>query len=146
MHARRPAARAAHDHARQLLDTEAPFPASASAAADVTVVTSARQLQAAVDSGAQDILVRAHLDLTGIPLALQPAANVSRVATVLAQIRPSTRSIRVRPGSICSTYACSSRGGAIPILHGGHSSRPGWQLQYVLYILAVSSIGSPGRC
>ena len=62
--------------------------------ADVTVVSTAREFQAAVMAGAQDIELRAHVDLTDLALAFN--SNVSRAATVLGEIKPSTRSIRVR--------------------------------------------------
>lgn len=79
--------------ARNLMDASIPV-APSSADADVTVVSSGREFQAAVMAGAQDIELRAHVDLTDLPLAFN--SNVSQEATVLGEIKPSTRSIRVR--------------------------------------------------
>lgn len=79
---------------RRLLDTATPT-AAADALADITVVTTAAQLQAAMMTGAQDILLRAHVDLTDMALATN--SNTSMVSTVLGDTKPSTRSIRVWP-------------------------------------------------
>eukprot|EP00892_Ulva_mutabilis_P005772 jgi/Ulvmu1/3567/UM167_0001.1 len=65
---------------------------AASAAADITVVTTAAQFQAAVMSGAQDIELREHLDLGSLALAFN--SNTSLSATVLGDVKASTRSIR----------------------------------------------------
>jgi hypothetical protein len=60
------------------------------APADVTFVNTAEQLLDAVSTGKRDIVVKAHLDLTALP-----TDEFGAVLTLL----PSTRSIRVRPGS-----------------------------------------------
>ena len=83
--------------ARNLMDASIPV-TPASADADVTVVNNAREFQAAVMADAQDIELRAHVDLTDLALAFN--SNVSRAATVLGEIKPSTRSIRVRFASL----------------------------------------------
>jgi len=72
--------------------------AEADAAANITRVTTARQLQAAVEAGAQDILIREHLDLNGIPLGRNGDRKIDDVdyAPVLGTMKPTTRSIRVR--------------------------------------------------
>ena len=67
-----------------------------SADADVTLVRNAREFQAAVMAGAQDIEVRAHVDLTDLALAFNSSVDVSQPLTVLGKMKPSTRSIRVR--------------------------------------------------
>ena len=78
---------------RNLMDASIPV-TPASAEANITVVSSAREFQAAVMAGAQDIELRAHVDLTDLALAFN--SNASLPATVLGEIKPSTRSIRVR--------------------------------------------------
>ena len=75
---------------RRMLDT-ADVTASAQEAADITVVKTARELQAAITDGAQDILIQSHLDFSELPLAETTPAH-----TVLSNVRGSTRSIRVR--------------------------------------------------
>jgi hypothetical protein len=68
------------------------------APADVTFVNTAEQLLDAVSTGKRDIVVKAHLDLTALP-----TDEFGAVLTLL----PSTRSIRVRPGSprfFCHAY------------------------------------------
>ena len=79
--------------ARNLMDASNSV-APASADAEITVVSTAKEFQAAVMSGAQDIELRAHVDLTDLALAFN--SNVSFTSTVLGDIKPSTRSIRVR--------------------------------------------------
>lgn len=79
--------------ARHLMDASIPI-APANADADITVVITAQEFQAALTSGAQDVELRAHVDLTEMALAFN--SNVSLTATVLGDIKPSTRSIRVR--------------------------------------------------
>eukprot|EP00892_Ulva_mutabilis_P005912 jgi/Ulvmu1/3693/UM017_0110.1 len=76
---------------RALMDTGV-VAASPDAVADITVVSTAEQLQAAVMSGAQDIELRAHVDLSDLALAF--TSNTSLVPTVLGEVKPSTRSIR----------------------------------------------------
>eukprot|EP00892_Ulva_mutabilis_P005989 jgi/Ulvmu1/3762/UM175_0010.1 len=68
-------------------------PASPVAAANITVVSSAAQFQAAVTAGAQDIVLDSHIDLAQVALAYSndPAP---RVHTALRYLRASTRSIR----------------------------------------------------
>lgn len=73
---------------RGLLDTAEP-----AAAASITVVTNASQLQAAVASRAQDIEIRSHLDLS--ELGLLSGYTELDFATALGAIQES-RSIRVR--------------------------------------------------
>ena len=68
--------------------------ASPDADANITTVLTAEEFQAALMAGVQDILIEAHLDLTDLPLAYN--ANRSNIATALGDIKPSTRSIRVR--------------------------------------------------
>lgn len=80
--------------ARLLLDAESQGPAAAAAQASITAVNTAAELQAAMTSGAQDILVQSHLDLTDLPLAFN--SNTSLVSTALGEFKASTRSIRVR--------------------------------------------------
>lgn len=97
---------AAHEHvaaarhdshvSRRLLDgtlSASLMSISSSAPADITVVTTAKQLQAAMMSGAQDILIRAHLEFANVTLAAH--FNTSLTPTVLGDVKPSTRSIRV---------------------------------------------------
>ena len=78
---------------RRMLDTT-DITAAAQAAADITVVTTARELQAAIAEGAQDILIRSHLDFSEIPLPFD--GEQSGGHTVLPDVKASTRSIRVR--------------------------------------------------
>ena len=67
---------------------------------EVTVVTTAEGLRAALDVGAQHIEIHEHLDLTGLELE---AAN-----RILGVIPESVRSIRVRNRSHSYTFsACS---------------------------------------
>ena len=68
--------------------------AAAQAAADVTVVKTARELQAAISDGAQDILIQSHLDFSELPLPFD--GEYSGADTVLPDVKASTRSIRVR--------------------------------------------------
>ena len=93
--------------ARNLMDASI-LVASASANADITVVSNALEFQAAVMSGSQDIELRAHVDLTDMALALN--TDVSLPATVLGEIKPSTRSIRVRTRELihCAVFQRSS--------------------------------------
>lgn len=77
------------DPSRRLLDAGPLAPAEAS----ITVVNTARQLQAALQSQAQDVEIRGHLDLSALPLA--SGYNISFLPTALGTII-STRSIRVR--------------------------------------------------
>eukprot|EP00892_Ulva_mutabilis_P007594 jgi/Ulvmu1/5206/UM216_0001.1 len=79
---------------RRLLDAgdAAQELASAEADADITVVATTAQLQAAIAAGDQDIELRAHLDLSDVPLS--STGNQSEVSTVLRSVLPSTRSIR----------------------------------------------------
>lgn len=76
-----------------MLDSTADM-VSAQAAADITVVNSARELQAAISDGAQDIVIRNHLDFSKLPLAFDGEAT--RAHTVLPDVNANTRSIRVR--------------------------------------------------
>lgn len=68
---------------------------TASAEANITVVITVDQLQAAVMAGVRDIQIRAHLDLSDMPPAYH-AYTVTAFASVLGDIYPSTRSIQVR--------------------------------------------------
>lgn len=77
--------------------SEGAFLASVSDAADITVVTTPRELQAAVSAGVLDIQIEAHLDLSaegGLALAYYVRSERSGSA-VLAHIGGATRSIRV---------------------------------------------------
>lgn len=76
---------------RRLLDSYSGT--AATKPASVTVVSTARQLQAAMMAGAQDILINEHLDLTELSLAFN--SNTSRSPTALGDAKPSTRTIRV---------------------------------------------------
>lgn len=67
-------------------------PAGQDADANVTVVRTAAQLQAAVVAGAQDIEVQQHIDLSDLNL---PNDESGWSAAVLGIVKPSTRSIRV---------------------------------------------------
>lgn len=67
--------------------------------ANVTIVSTAAQFQAAIMEGAQDIQLRSHIDLSNLALAYANG-NISLVLTALGDVRASTRSIQV-----CS--ACS---------------------------------------
>lgn len=91
-------ASSSHARGRDLLNTGEY--ASADAEANITVVTTGRELQAAIDAGAQDILIREHLDLTGVPLSLlsdrEGQSSTIKFAPVLREVRASTQSIRVR--------------------------------------------------
>eukprot|EP00892_Ulva_mutabilis_P005913 jgi/Ulvmu1/3694/UM017_0111.1 len=78
-------------HSRGLLQTNV-VAASPDADADITVVSTATQFQAAMMSGAQDIELREHLDLSGLALAF--TSNVSLPPTALGEVKATTRSIR----------------------------------------------------
>lgn len=82
---------------RSLLDAR-DTQAGAAADADVTIVSTAAQLQAAIMEGAQDIQLRSHIDLSTLPLAFMNGPKNSLVLTTLGDVRASTRSIQV-----CST-------------------------------------------
>lgn len=96
--------------ARQLSNAGIDSPAAeADADAEITVVSTARELQAALASGAQDVEVRAHLDLSD--LALAHTSNTTLVSTALGDVKPSTRSVRVSlksstPGSCVRVHVC----------------------------------------
>ena len=68
----------------------------ATADAFITVVNTAEEFQAAVMAGAQDIELRAHVDLTDLALAFNSNVSLTVTRTVLGEIKASTRSIRVR--------------------------------------------------
>lgn len=58
------------------------------------MVSTARELQAAMESGARDILIQEHLDLTDLPMAYN--SNSSMLTSALGEFKRSTRTIRVR--------------------------------------------------
>lgn len=62
--------------------------------ANITVVRTAREFQAAFTSGAQDVQIRGHLDLASLALAFH--SRGTQPPTVLGDSSPATRSIRVR--------------------------------------------------
>lgn len=68
-------------------------PADEDADANITVVRTAAQLQAAVVAGAQDIEIQEHLDLSDLNL---PMDDSGWGLSVLGTVKPSTRSVRVR--------------------------------------------------
>lgn len=68
--------------------------AASNADANITVASNAAEFQAAMVYGAQDIELRAHLDVDNLALAYN--SDTSLPATVLGDVKPSTRSIRVR--------------------------------------------------
>ena len=74
-------------HTRHVLDV------AADDEANITAVRSATELQAAIMFGAQDIVIQEHVDISDLNLAFN--ANSSRSRTVLGEVKPSTRSIRV---------------------------------------------------
>ena len=86
---------------------EAEESAVASVKASVTVVTTADALVAAVSSGARDIEIRSHLDLTSLRrtptrAVLVAAHPMHGKSTHLMYVGRSTRSIRVRAcGGVC---------------------------------------------
>ena len=86
-------------HARHILDADVVSPSEADP--DITAVRTAAELQAAIMQGVQDILIQDHLDLSDLNLAFN--ANRSRERTVLGEVKPSTRSIRVLSLDCCST-------------------------------------------
>ena len=77
---------------RRLLDTRIPGPTSIEAA-NITVVSNASELQAAVVSRARHIEIRGHLDLS--ELKLMTTYNASYPVAALGAIQ-GTNSIRVR--------------------------------------------------
>ena len=79
-------------HDRLLLDWETPV-ADENADANITVVTTAEQFQAAVAAGVQDIQLENHVDLSNLNLPSQSYS--ARGPSVLGDVKPSTRSIRV---------------------------------------------------
>ena len=92
---------------KRLAATHQP-PLKAVSPADITVVTSAEQLQNATLTQAEDIEIRAHLDLRALNLADNPdipgeesVSNRKRLALLYATHR--LRSVRVR-ATISSTY------------------------------------------
>ena len=62
--------------------------------ADINIVSTAAQFQAAIMEGAQDIELRSHVDLSELALAFTSGSS-SLVLTALGDVRASTRSIRV---------------------------------------------------
>ena len=77
--------------------------------ANITVVTTPGELQAASLAGAQDIEIRSHLDLRSLKLAKNPAItgnetenNPKRLALLYAS--PPLRSIRVRCNRVCVVF------------------------------------------
>jgi hypothetical protein len=80
---------------RSLLDT----PAAAGSPANITVVTTPRQLLHALEEAHMDIEIREHLDLTGT------------VDKLLAYVFPNTRSVRVRDATLPTLGGSPSRGG-----------------------------------
>lgn len=62
--------------------------------ANITVVRTAREFQEAFTSGAQDVQIRGHLDLSSLALAFSPGQGLP--VTALGESSPSTRSIQVR--------------------------------------------------
>lgn len=64
----------------------------------VTVATTARQLQAAIASGAEHIEIRQHLDLTTLSI-LESDGNwpINQDDAILGAVPPSVKSIRVPP-------------------------------------------------
>ena len=89
--------------------------------AQVTVVTTAAELQAASEAGAQDIEIRAHLDLSDLKLWFSPGLpkvpGVDRGPHALVYAYGGMRSMRVRPlpglaalhyGAVDVQHACES--------------------------------------
>lgn len=88
-------------HTRNLLDARDDS-ADAVNDADITVVTTAEQLQAVIIAGALDIQLRGHVDLTGLPLAQSTGdLELQYFATALGGVRASTRSIQVQASPHC---------------------------------------------
>eukprot|EP00892_Ulva_mutabilis_P005993 jgi/Ulvmu1/3766/UM175_0014.1 len=81
---------------RQLLDTSIRM---ATAPSSITAVATPQQLQAAVAARAQDIEIRDHLDLTGLPLV---ASYNSSFPSALGAILE-TRSIRAQAFAVVNT-------------------------------------------
>lgn len=90
---------------------------------DITVVSTAAELQAALLSGARDIEIRAHLDLEDVPAVPIPVArqgmfdnSAAQARLVFAIVHHETRSLRVRHRSLPA--ACVSQ------RHHGRPPRP----------------------